>query len=237
MPRDLFGDVVHASMTIGSRKWYTLPLSIVIHALIITVAVIVPLVATDVFPALPVMLSFPALAPPGVPPSPPPVQRVAARAVPRANPDAAPVSAPSGVKPDSGIVRDPEPADTSGVEGGVPGGVPGSVTAGLNEPPPPPPAPSAPIRINQGIRQPTKIRDVHPTYPIHAQLARVQGTVILEAVIGADGRVADARVLRSIPLLDRAALDAVMQWLYTPTLLSGVPVPVVMTVTVTFTLR
>ncbi len=60
--------------------------------------------------------------------------------------------------------------------------------------------------------------------------------VILEAVIGVDGKVTNAQVLRSIPLLDQAALDAVRQWQYTPTLLNGAPVPVIMTVTVTFTL-
>jgi|TARA_Y100000031_G_C7944646_1_gene258686 protein TonB len=65
----------------------------------------------------------------------------------------------------------------------------------------------------------------------------VSGVVILEAVIGPDGRVRDVRVLRSAPLLDRAAIAAVRQWEYTPTLLNGVPVPVVMTVTVTFTLN
>jgi protein TonB len=64
----------------------------------------------------------------------------------------------------------------------------------------------------------------------------VQGVVILEAVIGVDGRVSDARILRSIPLLDQAAIDAVQQWEYTPTMLNGVPVPVIMTVTVQFTL-
>ena len=61
--------------------------------------------------------------------------------------------------------------------------------------------------------------------------------MILEAVIGTDGRITEARVLRSIPLLDQAALDAVRQWVYTPTTLSGTPVAVVITVTVTFALR
>ncbi|MCX6538826.1 MAG: TonB family protein [Acidobacteria bacterium] len=237
MPRELFGDVVHSSMTIGNRKWYTLPLSVIVHALLITVVIIVPVLVADVLPAMPVMLAFgSAPRPPGPPPAPPPVQRAAARAAPAANPDAAPVNAPSGIKPDDGIVRDPEPADPSGVEGGVPGSVPGSIVAGLNEPPPPP-MPVAPIRVFSGIRPPTRIKDVRPVYPDLAQKARVSGTVIIEAVIGPDGKVTDARVLRSIPLLDRAALDAVSQWLYTPTLLSGMPVSVVMTVTVTFTLQ
>ena len=67
--------------------------------------------------------------------------------------------------------------------------------------------------------------------------ARVSGVVIIEATIGTDGRVKDAKVLRSIPLLDQAALDAVKQWQYSPTLLNGVPVSVIMTVTVNFTLQ
>jgi len=70
-------------------------------------------------------------------------------------------------------------------------------------------------------------------YPAIAQNAGVTGAVIIEATIGADGRVIDAKVLRSIPLLDQAALDAVRQWEYKPTLLNGVAVPVIMTVTIT----
>ena len=82
-----------------------------------------------------------------------------------------------------------------------------------------------------------RVKNVNPVYPSIAQSARVQGVVIIEATIGPDGRVQDTKVLRSIPLLDQAAIDAVQQWTYTPTLLNGVPVPVIMTVTVNFTLR
>ena len=124
-----------------------------------------------------------------------------------------------------------------GVEGGVPGGVVGGVVGGLPEaPPPPPPPPQQPIRVGGNIKTPTKIREVKPVYPPIAQSARVQGVVIIEATIGADGRVKDAKVLRSIPLLDQAALDAVKQWQFTPTLLNVVPVPVIMTVTINFKL-
>jgi len=70
-----------------------------------------------------------------------------------------------------------------------------------------------------------------------AQAARLEGIVIIEATISSSGRVVDARVLRSSPLLDEAALAAVRQWRYTPTLLNGVPVPVIMTVTVQFTIK
>ena len=96
--------------------------------------------------------------------------------------------------------------------------------------------PNQPVRVGGSIKAPTQLSKVQPVYPAEAQAARVQGIVILEATIGVDGRVADAKVLRSVPLLDQAALDAVRQWVYTPTLLNGVPVPVIMTVTVTFNL-
>jgi protein TonB len=122
--------------------------------------------------------------------------------------------------------------------GGVPGGSLGGVVGGLPAaPPPPPPAPTAPVRVGGNIRPPTKTKNINPVYPQIAQSARVQGVVIIEATISPTGKVVDARVLRSIPLLDQAALDAVRQWEYTPTLLNGVPVPVIMTVTVNFTLQ
>ena len=80
------------------------------------------------------------------------------------------------------------------------------------------------------------MKRVAPEYPLIAISTRVSGIVILEATIGGDGKVIDAKVLRSVPLLDQAAVDAVRQWEYAPTLLNGAPVPVIMTVTVTFTL-
>jgi TonB family protein len=91
-----------------------------------------------------------------------------------------------------------------------------------------------PVRVGGRIRPPTKIKDVKPVYPAIAQSARVGGTVTIEATIGTNGTVTDARVVRSIPLLDQAALDAVRQWEYMPPLLNGVPVPVVTTITINF---
>ena len=93
----------------------------------------------------------------------------------------------------------------------------------------------APVRIGGQIRAPNKIKDVKPVYPAIAQSARVTGVVTIEATIGPDGKVIDAKVVRSIPLLDQAALDAVRQWEYTPTLLNGVPVPVLITIAINFT--
>jgi protein TonB len=132
-------------------------------------------------------------------------------------------------------------------------------------PPPPPPAPppgptrasvrdSAPpdtrpkgaradspprvqaVRVGGSIPEPRKIKNVPPIYPDIAKQAHVQGIVILEATIGPRGDVTSVKVLRGIPLLDQAAIDAVRQWVYTPTLQNGVPVAVIMTVTVNYKL-
>jgi protein TonB len=102
---------------------------------------------------------------------------------------------------------------------------------------PAPPWAEGTVRVGSGIRPPTKTRHVAPVYPTEAKEAKVTGVVILEARIEADGRVINARILRSIPPLDQAALDAVKQWEFTPTLMNGVPTPVMMTVTVQFSLQ
>jgi TonB family protein len=112
-----------------------------------------------------------------------------------------------------------------------------SANTGVALPPPPPPPPDGPVRVGSGIWTPTKTKDVRPLYPPAAQSAGIQGVVIIEATVDAAGRVSDAKVLRSIPDLDEAALAAVRQWEFTPTLLNGVAVPVIMTVTVNFTLQ
>ncbi|MGB2717040.1 MAG: energy transducer TonB [Vicinamibacterales bacterium] len=92
----------------------------------------------------------------------------------------------------------------------------------------------APVRVGGHIASPRRIYDVPPVLPEVARRAGVLGPVILELTIGADGAVADAKVLRSIPLLDKAALDAARQWRYEPTLLNNQPVPVIMTAVVNF---
>jgi protein TonB len=91
--------------------------------------------------------------------------------------------------------------------------------------------------VGSGIKPPAKIKDVPPVYPIGAVAARVEGMVVVEATINAAGGVSDAKVLRSVPMLDQAALDAVRQWVFSPTLVDGQPVPVIMAVTVTFSLK
>jgi protein TonB len=94
-----------------------------------------------------------------------------------------------------------------------------------------------PVRVGGNIQVPTKVKDAKPVYPPIAQSARVQGVVIIEALIDESGNVSNGRVIRSIPLLDMAAMDAVSRWQYTPTELNGRAVPVIMTVTVNFALQ
>jgi protein TonB len=142
----------------------------------------------------------------------------------------APVEIPEEIVPEEGLDFGIDTGIEGGVEGGVPGGVVGGVVGGLPDAPPPPKA----VRVGGNIKEPTKIKNVNPAYPDIARQARVQGIVILECTISPQGRVTDVKVLRGIPLLDQAAVDAVKQWVYTPTLLNGVPVPVIMTVTVNF---
>ena len=82
---------------------------------------------------------------------------------------------------------------------------------------------------------PTKIKNVAPVYPAIAKASRVGGAVVIEATIDREGKVIDTKVVRSVPLLDQAAVNAVQQWEYSPAVLDGKPVPIVMTITVNFT--
>jgi protein TonB len=213
---------------------YTIALSIVVHVIAAGAAVITPLLATDELPAPRTATEFiQVIAPPDPPPPPPP----RASATPRVEPpraDVAPLTVPDGIAPEPVVTP---PVDSTPVDGGIISF--GAGNSGLVDtaPPPPPPPPPPLIHVGGNVRPPHKVTDVAPVYPQLARLAHVEGVVILEAVIGEDGAVRDVRVLRSIQLLDDAAMEAVRQWRFTPTLLNGEPVPVVMTVTVAFKLR
>ena len=98
-------------------------------------------------------------------------------------------------------------------------------------------AEAPPVRLHAGMPLPQKTVDAAPVYPPPARAARVEGAVILDIVVDARGRVQAVDVLRSIPLLDQAAIDAVRQWRFAPVRTNGLPTAVAMTVTVTFVLR
>jgi protein TonB len=153
----------------------------------------------------------------------------------------APIVAPSDITPETGLEHLPSvraSTDMPGVEAGVPGGIdlPGQGLRIEPPPPPPPAAPQQPIRLRSGMEPPRKTVNVLPRFPATALAAHIEGVVVLDAVIDTAGRVTDVRVIRSIPLLDQAAIDAVRQWRFTPTLLNGNPVPILLTVTVQFKL-
>jgi protein TonB len=236
MPRDLFGDVTRPSISIGNRKWYTVPLSLFSHSAIVLVIVAIPMLAPAMMPSVFAdddVAYITALLPPTPPPPLPPK---AIELVDRqlSGPPAAPTQAPDGFSKELPRVETPD----SDLGSYVPGNIDSS--SAVLAPPPEVKAPqqlTKPLHVGGAIRPPVRTHDVNPVYPPIAQAARVQGIVIIEATIGEDGRVINARVLRSVPLLDQAALDAVRQWQYTPTHLNGQPVPIIMTVTVTFTLR
>jgi protein TonB len=154
------------------------------------------------------------------------------------------VEAPTGIAPE---VKEPREYFGPPVPELPPGSGAGDLSmigAGTDAPsinPPAPPPPPKPVqtvfRPGGAIKEPKRISGVPPEYPAIARNARVQGVVILEAVIDERGEVGRIKVLRSVPLLDQAAITAVQQWRYTPTLLNGVPVSVLMTITVNFTLQ
>lgn len=236
MPRDLFGDVTRPFAGAGGRSRFTVPLSLAAHTLVLAAVVVVPLLATSALPALQsriVYANYTPVVP--LPPPPPPEYRPATPPSTPFDPSVPPSVVPHGFTDPPPPLSDPGASTSSDL---VPGLTSGGLDTLVPPPPPPPPPPEAPKTVRVGVvKAPAKVHDLTPTYPAIAQAARVQGVVIIQATIGIDGRVVDAIVLRSVPLLDVAAIEAVRQWRYTPSTLNGQPVAVVMTVTVNFTLQ
>ena len=102
---------------------------------------------------------------------------------------------------------------------------------------PQPMEPPQPMRVGGDIKEPRQIKRVEPVYPPEAIANKAEGSVIIEAVIGTDGSVVNAKALRATPGFEGVALDAVRQWQYTPTLLNGAPIEVLLVVTINFQLR
>jgi protein TonB len=216
--------------------------SIVAHAGLLGLLIAVPVLSQEPLPepaplTVRAFLVEPAQAPAPPPPPPPSAAARTAPRTPAPTPSTvlqAPVVVPMEVKPEEGIDLGVEGGVPGGVEGGVPGGVVGGVVGGLGDAS----APSIPrvVRVGGEVKEPTKLRNVNPAYPDVAVAGHIEGTVVLEATISPNGKVAAVRVVRSLPLLEKAAVDAVKQWVYSPTLIDGVPVTAIMTVTVRFQL-
>jgi protein TonB len=227
-------------MALPARLTGTLPVSVAIHFVTLVLLLVVPLVADMPLPTPATSLPdyVRAMPVPAPPPPPRPATPMTSRVAPAVHADAAPTSAPAAILPEVPGV----PPGVPVVEGAVPWGTEGGIGTVLAAPapielPPPPPKPAGPVRVAELPQPPRKIVDVRPQYPEVARVAHIGGTVVIEAIIDRTGHVGQLRVLRSVPLLDQAALDAVRQWRYTPSTLRGQPVEVLMTITVNFELR
>lgn len=245
----MFNDALFVSERGARRKAVAWPVSILIHTAFVLFAVAYPLLSVGELPEVESIGVFLA-PPPPVPPPPPPKARAGnpgARTVTRIKnpvsnrPPAAPGSLVfTGFIPDE-IVEEALGGD--GIEGGIEGGfdygaagawpklfggaeIYSKVVGGEQ----------APVRAVGEMKPPRLVRRVEPVYPEIARQARVEGVVILEAITDEYGRVRSIRVLRSIPLLDQAALEAVRGWVYEPMVINGRPRAVVFTVTVRFKL-
>ena len=225
-------------------------ISSVAHVIVVGLLLAIPnLYVSAELSEVPDMMAFVVSAAPPPPPPPPPASTPAkakvVKPVPTPTRRSAPVEAPREIVEEPQVDTGSEEGVPGGVEGGIPGGVIGGVVGGLPTelpppPPPPPPAPAPvprqPVRVGGEAKAPALVELVEPDYPPLAVRAQVQGVVILEAVVDREGRVEDLRVLGSVPLLDRAAIDAVRQWRYSPLLLNGKPERFMLTVTVSFSL-
>jgi protein TonB len=236
-----------------TRKPLTLAIAIVAHAVTIGTLVLIPLLQTQALTLPPINLSL--LAPRlqrigsiDVVPTPHSAEKYPA---PASDALTAPMSIPQRV-----VITESDMPPT--IVGLLPTGGrgPGTIMSGLFDPnggilppvaptevvppslPPPPKIENTrPVAIGGNVQAAKLIHQVKPAYPRMAQLTRVQGVVVMEAIIARDGSVKSLRVVSGHPLLNQAAVDAVQQWLYSPTMLNGEPVEVSTAITVTFTLQ
>jgi periplasmic protein TonB len=226
-----------------TNKPWTVALSMAVQILVVLVLILIPLIYTEALPKT--MMAMMLVAPPPPPPPPPPPAAVV-HVKPQVhliqnNELIQPKAIPKEVK----IIKEEAEPQISGVSGGVPGGVPGGqmsgviggVMGGIGAAPPPPKPTITRITRGGNVQAAMLINKVAPMYPPLARQTRIQGTVRLHAIIAKDGTIQQLTVISGHPLLVQAALDAVRQWRYRPTLLNGEPVEVDTTIDVIFTLN
>ncbi len=235
--------LVESSGVLRRRNPWTAAMSFAVQGLIAVGLVLLPLVYTEALPWR--QLTAIVNAPPPPPPSAPPAPNRLRNAQPRPTTDDGVIRVPSTIPNRVAIVHDPETqgADSTGpIWCGVPGGtgsvVPNAVITNLvqNAPAIPRLALPSKVRVSSGVAQGLLVHQVKPVYPQLAMQARIQGTVVLQAVIAKDGTVQDLRVVSGHPLLVPAAMEAVKQWRYKPYLLNDLPVEVDTQINVNFTL-
>jgi protein TonB len=211
----------------------------------------VPLMFTEDLPKAQLLTLL--VAPPPPPPPPPPAAEAVQKIVRQIQTDmlnTGQLRTPTRIPQKVQMIREeeapPPMAATTGVVGGVPGGIPGGQLSGViggivnatSNVAVPKFAPVVPqrVRISQGVTKGLLIRRVEPTYPPLARSARVQGEVVLSAIISTNGDIENLQLVSGHPMLVPAALTAVKQWRYKPYLLNGQPTEVETTITVIFTL-
>lgn len=240
-----------------TNKPWSVFVSFLIQVGLIIVLVLIPLIYTDTLPSAH-LTSFLVAPPPPPPPPPPPAAAPVkiVKIIPRQF-DAGRLMAPKAIPKDIAMIKEeelpPPMSGAVGVVGGVPGGVPGGTMGGVMggiiggiptaAPPPPPPVkvevkPPTPQRIRVGgnVQQANLLKQPKPVYPPLAKQARIQGTVRFNAIIGKDGTIQNLTLVSGHPLLAPSAREAVIQWIYRPTLLNGEPVEVQTQIDVNFTL-
>ena len=227
--------------------WATL-LSFVLQFALIGVLVLIPLIYTEALPRQQLMGYLVAPPPPPPPPPPPAAAPVVKVAKVVTEIDNGQLKAPTAIPKKIQMVKEDEaPPSTGGVMGGVVGGVAGGQAGGVlggvlgsivSSAPTAAPKIATPKRVtvSQGVTSGMLIRKVQPDYPPLAKQARIQGSVVLQAVIGKDGSIQNLKAVSGHPMLIPSALDAVRQWRYKPYFLNGEPVEVDTQVTVNFTL-
>jgi len=249
-PRPMFADSLLEFGVQRKRKFFATTTSFIVNCLVILLMLAVPLMFTEELPRAQ-LLTF-LVAPPPPPPPPPPAAAEVQRVVHQIQTDMlnnGELRTPSKIPQKIQMIKEdeaPPPMPASGgVVGGVPGGIPGgqlggvigSVIRSTNSAVPRfvPVVPQR-IRISQGVTKGLLIHREEPTYPVLARSARVQGEVVLSAVIDTNGQITNLQLVSGHPMLVPAAISAVKQWRYKPYLLNGQPVEVETTITVIFTL-
>ena len=246
--RPLFADsLLDSGQQERTRRKFAAVLSFTFQCLLIGVLLVVPLMFTEELPRQQ-LLTF-LEAPPPPPPPPPPAPAVA-RVVRQIRSDlltGGQLRTPTRIPEKVQMIREeeaPPPLPMGGVVGGVPGGIPGGQLGGVIGgivsqtsslvPRLAMPAPPKRIRISQGVTKGSLIQKIEPKYPPLALAARIQGQVLLKAIIGKDGEIKELELVSGHAFLAPAAITAVRQWRYRPFLLNGEPIEVETTVTVTF---
>lgn len=240
--------LVESGGKLKSKQGATTAVSFILQILLIGVLVLLPLVFTEALPKQQLM-TFLVAPPPPPPPPPPPAATPEIKVVKKVTTelDNGELRTPTKIPKKIQMIKEDEPPPPSsgvaGVVGGVPGGVPGGAVGGvlggiISGTPTAVPKVATPqrVRVSQGVSQGLLIHQVKPSYPPLARQARIQGTVVLQAVIGKDGNIQGLKVVSGHPMLAPAALEAVKQWKYKPYYLNGEPVEVDTTINVNFTL-